>query len=211
MANSTTKIEQLIEDIYEFVESSRSPLGNTNKVVLQRAELYDMLDELKAKTPEEVKEYQKIIANRERILEDARQRANAMIDQANAKVEAIVDESEVVRRSNQQAQEIVNSATVHANSILEKANEDAAQIRMSAISYTNDLLTNAEGILQNAYKNTKARYDLVFEALQEDLDIIASNKKELETNMPLEALDLNPDYSDFSAGGSDNLRGILDD
>ena len=40
----TTKIEQLIEDIYEFVEESRSPLGNSNKVILQRAELYDMLD-----------------------------------------------------------------------------------------------------------------------------------------------------------------------
>ena len=192
--SSTTKIEQLIEDIYEFVEESRSPLGNSNKVVLQRAELYDMLDELKLRTPEEIKEYRKIIANRERILEDARQRANSIVDEANARAAAIIDESEVVRKANQQAQEIVNSASVHGNSILEKANEDAAQIRMNAIAYTNDLLTNAESILQNAYKNTKARYDLVFDALNEDLEIIKQNKMELEGSMPLEALNLNNDY-----------------
>ena len=68
--SSTTKIEQLIEDIYEFVEESRSPLGNSNKVVLQRAELYDMLDELKLRTPEEIKEYRKIIANREKLMQE---------------------------------------------------------------------------------------------------------------------------------------------
>ena len=65
---------------------------------------------------------------------------------------------------------------------------------MNAIAYTNDLLTNAESILQNAYKNTKARYDLVFDALNEDLEIIKQNKMELEGSMPLEALNLNNDY-----------------
>ena len=204
--SSATKIEELIDDIYEFVESSRSPIGSSNKVVLQRAELYDMLDELKMRTPEEIKEYRKIIANRERILEDARQKANAIVDQANARASAIIDESEMVRRANQQAQEIVNSANFHGNTILENANQDAAQIRMSAIAYTNDLLTNAEGILQNAYKNTKARYDLVFDALQEDLDIIRKNKSELEGNMPLEALDIS-----FNDNVDDGYLGSYDD
>ncbi len=181
---SISKIEQLIEDIFDFVENSKSPFANPNKVTLQRDELYDMLDELRMRTPEEIKKYQKIIANRERILSDAQNNANLIIEQANSRAAAIIDESEMVHQANVRATEILNAADSEADSIIARANEEAAQIRTGAIQYTYDLLTNAESIMQNAYKSTKARYDLVFDALKEDLDIIESNKKELERDLP---------------------------
>lgn len=181
---SVSKIEQLIEDIFDFVENSKSPFGSPNKVMLQRDELYDMLDELRMRTPEEIKKYQKIIANRERILSDAQNNANLIIEQANSRAETIVDESELVHQANVRATEILNAADSEADSIIARANEEATQIRTGAIQYTYDLLTNAESIMQNAYKSTKARYDLVFDALKEDLDIIETNKKELERDLP---------------------------
>ena len=66
-----SRIEQLIDDIYEFIESCKmQPLSQT-KVIVPKDELYDLLDELKLRTPDEIKRYQKIIANKDAILADA--------------------------------------------------------------------------------------------------------------------------------------------
>ena len=143
-----------------------------------------MLDELKMRTPEEIKKYQKIIANRDKIIADAQNNADIIIEQANNHAAAIVDESVMVHQANERAEEIIAAANNEANIIVSRANEEAMQIRVGAIQYTNDLLSNAESIIQNAYKNTKARYDLVFEALKEDLDVITANKKDLAKDMP---------------------------
>lgn len=185
---STSKIEQLIEDIFDFVENSKSSFANPNKVTIHRDVLYDMLDELRITTPEEIKKCQKVITNRNAIIEDARKKAAIIIEEANSKASVIVDDSEMVHQANAKAKEIVSDAVDEARKIIDDANTSAEQIRISAITYTNDLLTNAEGILQNAYKNTRSRYDLVFEALKEDLDVIAENKRELERDLPKEVV-----------------------
>ncbi|NLJ89896.1 MAG: ATPase, partial [Clostridiales bacterium] len=66
-----SRIEQLIEDIYEFVESCKMQAFSSTKVIVPKDELYDLLDELRLRTPDEIKRYQKIIANRDAILADA--------------------------------------------------------------------------------------------------------------------------------------------
>jgi hypothetical protein len=82
-----SRIEQLIEDIYEFVESCRmQPLSST-KVIVPKDELYDLLDELRLRTPDEIKRYQKIISNRDAIIADAEQKADAMLRQTKDKAD----------------------------------------------------------------------------------------------------------------------------
>lgn len=205
----TSKIEQLIEDIFDYVEGARSSIGNPNKVVLQRSGLYDMLDELRVCVPEEIKKYQKIIANREKIIDDANAKASIIIDQANQRAATLIDESEMVRQANQHAQEIVTAAGAEANRIIGEANEEATQIRTAAIAYTNDLMTNAESILQNAYKNTKSRYDAVFEALKEDITIVQNNKRELERDLPREVIQ--PESNEENPSDDEQLEDLLDE
>ena len=49
------------------------------------------------KTPDEIKRYQKIISNKDAILEDAQTKADAIIADANAQAQKIVSESEVMQ------------------------------------------------------------------------------------------------------------------
>ena len=84
-----SKIEQLIEDIYEFVESCRmQPLSST-KVIVPKDELYDLLDELRLRTPDEIKRYQKIIANRDAIIADAESKSEQILIQARENAGAL--------------------------------------------------------------------------------------------------------------------------
>lgn len=174
-----SKLEQLIEEIYEFVESCKmQPLSST-KVIVPKDQLYDLLDELRLRTPDEIKRYQKIISNRDAILQDAQEKANNMLAEAEAQTNALIDEHQIMQQAYYQANEVVNQATEQANQMLEQARMDADTIRIGALNYTNDMLSNAESVLANAYQNSKTQYENVLESLQESLQIIASNRTEL--------------------------------
>lgn len=179
-----SRIEQLIEDIYEFVESCKMyPLSST-KVIVPKDELYDLVDELRLRTPDEIKRYQKIIANKDAILQDARDKADAMLAQAQEQTNALINEHEIMQQAYYQANDIVEQATKEAERILAAANQDADEIRQGAIVYTDDMLGDVERILANAYESTKAKYDGLLSSLKGNLEIVANNKRELTVSMP---------------------------
>ena len=70
-----SRIEQLIDEIEEFIESCKPQPFSQSKVIVPKDELYELLTELRLKTPEEIKRYQKIIANRDKIISDAQAQA----------------------------------------------------------------------------------------------------------------------------------------
>ncbi len=174
-----SRIEQLIEDIYEFVESCRmQPLSST-KVIVPKDELYDLLDELRLRTPDEIKRYQKIIANRDAIIADAEEKAAAILAEAGERANALLEENEIMQQAYYHAEVLAKNAEEEAERLVNEANEDAMQIRQSALSYTSDMLTDAEQILENAYQSSKSKYDSLLNTLKGNLEIIASNKREL--------------------------------
>ena len=75
-----SRIEQLIDEIEEFIESCKPQPFSQSKVVVPKDELYELLTELRLKTPEEIKRYQKIIANRDKIISDAQAQAEKMLE-----------------------------------------------------------------------------------------------------------------------------------
>ena len=75
----SSRIEQIIEEIEEYVDSCKfQPLSST-KIVVNKEELEELLRELRMKTPDEIKRYQKIISNKDAILADAQSKADAII------------------------------------------------------------------------------------------------------------------------------------
>lgn len=176
---STSKIEQLIEDIYEFVESCKmQPLSST-KVIVPKDELYDLLDELRLRTPDEIKRYQKIIANRDAIIGDAEEQAATIIADAREKTNALIDEHEIMQQAYYQGNSVIEQANGEAERILLSAHNDADQIRTGALSYTEEMLTAVEKVLSGAYEDTKTKSDKLVGTLKDKLDIVINNKKEI--------------------------------
>ena len=74
-----SRIEQLISDIESYIDNCKfQPLSNT-KIIVNKEQLEDMLAELRLKTPEEVKKYQKILNNKDAIIADAKSRQNLLL------------------------------------------------------------------------------------------------------------------------------------
>ena len=67
----SSRIEQLIDEIDEFIEGCKFQPLSATKIVVNKEEMEEYLRELRLKTPDEIKRYQKIISNKDAILEDA--------------------------------------------------------------------------------------------------------------------------------------------
>lgn len=185
----SSRMEQIIEEIEEFIDSCKyQPLSNT-KIIVNKEELEELLTELRLKTPEEIKRYQKMISNKEAILADAQAKADSIIAEAQIHTEELVSEHQIMQQAYAQANEIVMVATNQAQEILDKATEDANNIRMAAIQYTDGILNDLENIIGHAMDTTKARSESLLASLEECYNVVTANRNELvppEEDMPQE-------------------------
>lgn len=175
----SSRIEQIIEEIEEFIDSCKfQPLSST-KIVVNKEELEELLRELRMKTPDEIKRYQKIISNKDAILEDAQSKADAIIAEAQAKAQQIVSESEVMQAALEQSNQLIEQTNNQAQEILDKATEDSNNIRMSAIHYTDEMLENLEKIMSHTIDAAGTKYNNFLNSIQSCYDIVSKNRMEL--------------------------------
>lgn len=177
----SSRIEQEIDDIFEFVESCRMQRLSSTKVVVPKDELYDLLDDLRRDVPEEIKRYQKILRQRDAILEDAENKAAAILSDAQEQYKALVEEHAIMQEAYQQAEITVREANEQAEQIVANARAQAEEIGNGAIYYTKDLLDMAEKTLAAALESTGNNARALEMAMKGHLDIIRQNKAELVT------------------------------
>jgi len=189
----SSRIEQIIDDIEEFIDSCRfQPLSST-KIVVNKEELEELLRELRMKTPDEIKRYQKIISNKDAILEDAQQKADAIIADAQAKADRIVSESEVMQKALEQSNLLLEQTNTQAQELIDNATEDSNNIRMSAISYTDEMLENLEKIMSHALDTSGQRYNNFINSIQSCLDVVTRNRAELSPQVAPSSYTTEPD------------------
>ena len=175
----SSRIEQIIEEIEDYVDSCKfQPLSST-KIIVNKEELEELLRELRMKTPDEIKRYQKIISNKDAILEDAQQKADAIIADAQARAERIVSESEVMQRALEQSHQLLDETNAQAQEMVDNATNDSNTIRINAISYTDEMLENLEKIMTHTLDSAGQKYNNFLNSIQSCLDIVKKNRNEL--------------------------------
>ena len=175
----SSRIEQTIDDIEEFIESCKYQALSNTKIVVNKEELEELITELRMRTPEEIKRYQKMISNKEAILADAQSKADNIIAQAQIHTSELISEHQIMQQAYAQADEIVMAATNQAQEMLDNAANDANNIRMAAIQYTDDILKNLEAIISSAIDTTRARSENLLGSLQGCYDLVRANRAEL--------------------------------
>lgn len=175
----SSKIEQIIDEMEDYIDSCKPHNFSSSKIVVNRDEIDELLTELRMKTPEEIKRYQKIISNQEAILADAKTKADAIIAQAQVKTDELVSEHQIMQQAYAQANEIVTLASSQAQEIVDNATMEANGLRSSAIQYTDDLLAHVEEILLYSLNTTGTKYDEFMKSLNECYEIVQANRAEL--------------------------------
>lgn len=179
-----SKLEQGIEDIYEFVESCKMQSFSSTKVVVPKNELYDLLDDLRRNLPTEIKRYHKMLNQRDAILDDARKKAAEIQEDARVQYSALVEEHSIAQEAYQHAEATIREANAEAERIITAARKQADEIGNGAIYYAADMLTAVEKILTQAYENTVNNSKALETSLRGYLEVIKKNKAELNPIAP---------------------------
>lgn len=175
----SSRIEQLIDEIEDYINSCKPQAFSSTKIIVNKDQIDELLRELRMKTPDEIRRYQKIISNKEAILKDARDKAEELVKKAEIQTNQLVSEHEIMQQAYAQANEVVTMATRQAQEILDNATMEANSVRMSAMQYMDDMLANLEGVIEGSTQTAIANYDTLIGNLRHYQDIIQSNRAEL--------------------------------
>lgn len=125
-------IMALIDKIEDLVTTAKKiPLTNT--VVIDEQKVYDIIDQIRANFPEEIKQARWIVKERQEMLEESKKEAKAIIDESREKADELVSDTEIMKLAEKQSQEI-----------LEEARNKEREVRLSAEDYADEMLANLE-------------------------------------------------------------------
>ena len=141
MAND---VNRLIDMLYERIEDAKSPALKPNMSMVDRDEMLDLLDELRAALPVEIKRAQELLAAREKFVDDAKRDVERMMRQAELEAKTKVSESEVMYAATDKARQIVARAEERSRQLYQVANE-----------YAEDALARTEEAVQAALDEVK--------------------------------------------------------
>ena len=176
----SSRIEQLIDEIEEYIEGCKPKFMSSTEIIVNKDEIDELLRELRMKTPDEIKRYQKIISNQDAILTDARTQADAMIEKATAQTNELVNEHEIMQRAYEAANQVIEDANNQAQTIVDAAVRDADNIRQGAVQYTQDMLKSVENIINHTMEGAQGRFDSFMSSLKSSYDIVSANRTELD-------------------------------
>lgn len=178
----SNNIERIINEIEDYIDGCKfSPLS-TSKILVNKEELEELLEELKLKTPDEIKKYQRMLANKNGILEDAKQRAENIIAEATEQASALVNDHEIMQQAFIQGNDLMTRTQEESNRIIAEANAEADSIRLGAIRYTDELLGSIQNTITYSMENITVRYEAYMKALQKTLELVIENRNELNVS-----------------------------
>ena len=138
-------------DVLEDQITTAAKVPMSGKCMVDRAEMLDIIKELRERVPEDIKQANWIKEERQKILVEARKEASNILKEAEERFQAMVDEHEITKRATEQAKETVANA-----------NRKAKEIRLGTRDYVDSLL----GVLENS--------------LAEKLKVVQEDRKSLQ-------------------------------
>ena len=178
-------VEDMIDEIEVFIGNCKYQPLSSNKIIVPKDELERMLSELKLKLPSEIERCKKIMRNKEAILASARTRSDAIISESVNEANRLVDSNHITELANIRADEIVTAARDQAQQILDDATAEAKEVRLGAMSYTKQKLTEMKNFLATTLEAENENYKNLCDSLESNLYTLDNNLGELDTSIDL--------------------------
>ena len=149
-------LEDIISALYDMVQDARAlPLG-ADKCILERDKVLDMLDEIIAQLPVELKQARTIVESRNELIGQARREAETLIRQAQDKADQLVEQEAIYQEAKRQCQEIV-----------EQTQNRMSELRKASNDYMDDALRRTEeavALSLEDVRDTRAKFKALVEA-----------------------------------------------
>lgn len=142
---------EFLEQIEDIVESGAGVPFTGGKCMVNRDEILEIIQDIRLKLPDDMKQAKRIADEKARIITEAQQEAENILKNAENRIAALVDENEITKKAYEQAEVIISNAK-----------KNAREIRLGTREYADSVLNKVEEILDDT------------------LDVIKMNRQELK-------------------------------
>ena len=148
--------EDIIGALYDLVQDARSMPLAADKCIVERDKVLDMLDEIIAQLPSELKQSRTIVESRNELISQARREAEGIIRQAQEQAKELVTKEAIYVEAKKRAEELVGQTQARIDALKKASNE-----------YMDDALRRTEEVIAQALgevKDTRMKFRTVTEA-----------------------------------------------
>ena len=149
-------IEDIISALYDMIQDARAlPLG-ADKCILERDKVLDMLDEIIAQLPAEIKQSRTIVESRNELIGQARREAETIVRQAQEQANALVAQEAIYQEAKRQCK-----------AMYEQTQDKINQLRKASNAYMDDALRRTEEAIAqslNEVRDTRTKFLALTEA-----------------------------------------------
>jgi cell division septum initiation protein DivIVA len=181
-------VDSLIEQLERLLAEAR-PVPLSSSVMVNRAEVEELLGELRSRLPEELRQARWVLKERDDVLAQAGREAEQIVADARDERDRMVSEQEVTKAAHREADRVVDDAR-----------EQARVLRLEAEDYVDGKLANFEIVLQKTMKQVEKGRERLRGRLASDALV----------DEPVEAPDAEEAPAAEQAGPEDPGRGIYD-
>ena len=160
---SDRNTEDIIGALYDMVQDARSMPLASDKCILERDKVLDMLDEIIAQLPAELKQARTIVESRNELVAQARREADVIVREAQEKAKELVTKEGIYQEARKRSEELVGQTQERIN-----------QLRKAANEYMDESLRQTEEVVANALnevRETRMKFRAVTEAQEQRKNI----------------------------------------
>ena len=151
--------EDIIGALYDMVQDARSMPLAADKCILERDKVLDMLDEIIAQLPGELKQSRTIVESRNELINQARREAEGIIRQAQEQAKQMVTKEAIYAEAKKRSEELVGQTQNKINQLRKAGNE----YMDDALRQTEETITQA----LNEVRDTRMKFRTVTEAQEQ--------------------------------------------
>ena len=163
-------IEDIISALYDMIQDARSVPLAADKCIVERDKVLDMLDEIIAQMPVELKQARTIVESRNELVSQARREAETLVRQAQDQAQKMITEDAVYQETKRQCQEMVDQTQIRM-----------AELRKVSNDYMDDALRRTEEAIVMSLedvRDTRTKFKALVEAQEKRAAVSAANIEE---------------------------------
>lgn len=143
-------IENFLSELDELIERSWTLPLSGGRTVMDADKVKNIIDAIRLHLPKEIQQARAVVADRTRIINDAKQESETMIRLAEERAKAMLDENKITKEAKAQAREM-----------LDKAHINSREMRKAAGEYVDDLMKRTDEMIMGSLSEIrKARQSL---------------------------------------------------
>lgn len=149
-------LEELINNIQEMVQEAWTLPLSSDKCVIERDRMLDLIDELRSTLPGDIKMAAEIVQQRNQMMAEGRRELDTMKKRLEEEARRMLSKTEIMQQARARAKEIVGGAEIQARELRRAASEyceDALKRTEEVLNLSTDELKKARAQFRAAAKN----------------------------------------------------------